>query len=177
MINNSFYISKIEQTDASLLHKFMMANVKRFVTYLPYTLAKNLKVEASKAYIIAQEQKREHKHEYTFTLKDSSSNIIFGLIILKDIDWKNSTGEFAYCIDGSKENKGFMSSAIAQCSDYAFKTLQLKTLHIISHKTNISSIKVAINAGFIWTKTLKNEYAPPNAPTQDMELYELQHER
>ncbi|MHA7942542.1 GNAT family N-acetyltransferase [Formosa sp. 3Alg 14/1] len=176
-MDKSFYIANLEVSDAPHLHKFMMANVKRFVPYLPYTLAKNLKVEASKEYIIAQQQKREHKHEYTFTLKDVTTNAIFALIILKDIDWKNGIGEFAYCIDEHKENKGIMSSAIAKFSHYAFTELRLKTLQIISHKTNVASIKVAINAGFVWTKTLKNEYAPPNAPTQDMELYELQCER
>ncbi|MDW5289503.1 GNAT family N-acetyltransferase [Formosa sp. PL04] len=176
MDNKSFYISNLEVSDATQLHKFMMANVKRFIPYLPYTLAKNLKVEGSEEYILAQQQKQEHKHEYTFTLKDVTTNVIFALIILKDIDWQKSTGEFAYCIDEQKENKGIMSSAITKFSQYAFTSLHLKTLHIISHKTNIASIKVATNAGFIWTKTLKNEYAPPNAPTQDMELYELQHE-
>ena len=177
MNNISFYISNLEVSDAPHLHKFMMANVKRFVPYLPYTLAKNLKVEASKEYILAQQQKQEHKHEYTFSLKDVTTNTIFALIILKDIDWQKGTGEFAYCIDKDKENKGIMSSAITKFSQYAFSTLQLKTLYIISHKTNIASIKVATNSGFVWTKTLKNEYAPPNAPTQDMELYELQCER
>ena len=177
MSNNSFYISELEQTDASMLHKFMMDNVKRFVPYLPYTLAKNLKVEASEEYIAAQQQKMKHKLEYTFLLKDVTTNAIFALIILKDINWQKGIGEFAYCIDKQKENKGIMSSAITKFSNYAFTSLGLKTLQIVSHKTNIASIKVATNAGFIWTKTLKNEYAPPNAPTQDMELYELQCER
>ena len=177
MHNKSFYISNLELSDAPHLHKFMMDNVKRFVSQLPYTLAKNLNVEASEAYIIAQQQKREHKHEQTFTRKDVTTNAIFALVILKDIDWQKKIGEFAYCIDKHKENKGIMSLAITKFSQYAFTKLQLNTLHIISHKSNIASIKVAKKAGFTWTKTLKNEYAPPNAPTQDMELYELQCKR
>lgn len=175
MTNKSFYIAPLQLEDAKLLHEFMMANVKRFIEYLPYTLAKNLKVEGSKAYIVAQQEKSEHKSEYTFTVKETTTNTIIGLILLKDIDWKNSTGDFAYCIDGDKENKGIMSSTISQFSHYAFTTLNLKTLQIVTHKDNIASVKVATNCGFIWKGTLKNEYATPNASTIDMELYELQY--
>ncbi|WP_299776635.1 GNAT family N-acetyltransferase [uncultured Formosa sp.] len=177
MPNKSFYISPIKLEDAKQLHEFMMANVKRFIEHLPYTLAKNLKVETSKDYIIAQQQKREHKTEYTFTIKDNTTHTIIGLILLKDIDWNNSIGEFAYCIDGDKENKGIMSSTIQQFSHYVFTTLNLERLQIVTPKSNISSTKVAINCGFIWKKTLKDEYATPNASTIDMELYELQYKR
>lgn len=177
MENRSFYITPLQLNDADKLNEFMSANVKRFIIYLPNTLAKNLKIETSKAYILAQQQQKEDKLDYTFVLKDINTNSIIGLIILKNIDWKKGKGEFAYCVDKNEESKGIMSSAIQQLSQYPFEKLNLKTLQIITHKTNIGSSKVASNSSFIWVKTLKNEYAPPNAPTLDMELYELQHER
>ena len=49
----------------------------------------------------------------------------------------------------------------------------LKTIQIISHKTNFGSVKVAENNGFIWKKTLQNEFTPTNETPLDMELYEL----
>ncbi|WP_066223168.1 GNAT family N-acetyltransferase [Formosa haliotis] len=173
MKNNSFYIQPIREHDAEHLHKFMMDNVKRFVTYLPNILAKNLNIEASKDYILYQQKQREQGFEFTFVLKDITTNFIVGLVILKEINWKKKQGEFAYCVDAKHENKGIISSAIEDLAYLAFEKLHLKTLQIISHKSNIGSIKVATNCGFVWKETLKNEYAPPNAPTLDMELYEL----
>jgi ribosomal-protein-alanine N-acetyltransferase len=49
----------------------------------------------------------------------------------------------------------------------------LKTLQIISHKTNFGSIKVAENSGFVWKRTLANEFTPTDELPLDMELYEL----
>ena len=56
---------------------------------------------------------------------------------------------------------------------FAFVELGLETLQIISHKTNLGSIKVAENNGFVWQRTLLNEFTPSNESPLDMELYEL----
>ena len=53
----------------------------------------------------------------------------------------------------------------------------MKTLQIIAHKTNIGSIKVAENNGFIWQRTLQNEFTPTDGEPLDMELYELYNEK
>jgi len=66
-----------------------------------------------------------------------------------------------------------MTEAVKQLSDYAFETLSLETLQIISHKSNIGSIKVAKNNNFFWIKTLKNEFTPLEGKPSNMELYEL----
>lgn len=177
MTDKLFYIEALNRSDATDLNTFMRANVKRFVTYLPNTLSKNLKREGSIRYIEEQLKKEFNKTEFTFTLKDSKKNKIIGLIILKELDWGRLQGEFAYCIDKNFRGKSIMTEAIKEMSVYAFDVLNLKTLHIITNKSNIGSTKVATNSGYIWKTTLKNEYAPPNASTLDMELYELQYER
>ncbi len=58
-------------------------------------------------------------------------------------------------------------------SNYAFETLGLETLQIITHKGNMSSIKVALNNNFEWQKTLENEFTTAGETPLDMELYEL----
>ena len=40
-------------------------------------------------------------------------------------------------------------------------------------KTNLGSLKVALNNGFIWQRTLKKEFTSTNEAPLDMELYEL----
>ena len=66
-----------------------------------------------------------------------------------------------------------MSKAIAELNKYAFNTLGLKTLQIITHKDNIASANVAKKNNFVWQKTLINEYTPPGEQPLNMELYEL----
>lgn len=58
-------------------------------------------------------------------------------------------------------------------SNYAFKSLGLKTLRIVTHKSNIPSVRVAEKCVYKWIKTLKNEFTPVGEQPIDMELYEL----
>ncbi|WP_179214613.1 GNAT family N-acetyltransferase [Flavobacterium psychrophilum] len=71
------------------------------------------------------------------------------------------------------EGKRLTTFAVKKMLEFAFDELKLKTLQIISHKTNLGSIKVAKNNGFIWQKTLLNEFYPTIGAPLDMELYEL----
>jgi len=69
------------------------------------------------------------------------------------------------------------SFAVKEMTNFAFENLGLKTLQIIAHKTNFGSLKVAEKNGFVWQKTLLNEFTPTNATALDMELYELFNEK
>jgi ribosomal-protein-alanine N-acetyltransferase len=53
----------------------------------------------------------------------------------------------------------------------------LQNLRIIVHNSNISSIKVAENCGYLWKGTLPKEHIPPGEKPMDMELYVLKNER
>lgn len=98
-------------------------------------------------------------------------------MILKKIDWDKKQGEFAYCIGSQFEGKGLTSFAVAEMTKFAFDELHLKTLQIMAHKTNLGSIKVALNNGFVWQRTALNEFTPTNESPLDMELYELYNEK
>lgn len=99
------------------------------------------------------------------------------MIIIKKIDWTNRIGELAYCIENNFEGKGLISKVVKVISSFAYNELELKTLQIIAHKTNFGSIKVAENNGFIWQRTLIDEFTPTNELPLNMELYELTNER
>ena len=60
---------------------------------------------------------------------------------------------------------------------FAYNELDLKTLQIIAHKTNVGSIKVAENNGFLWQRTLIDEFTPTNELPLNMELYEHTNEK
>ena len=171
--SDTFYIEPLKFDDALNLNKLLVSNTERFKRYLPKTLSENRTLESTKSYIFKREEIMKSKLEYTFTIKDKTTKNIAGLIILKAIDWNRKKGEFAYCIGKPFEGKGWMSKAIQATSKFAFQELKLEKLQIISHKSNIASIKVAEKNNFVWQKTLKHEFTPTGQQPLDMELYEL----
>ena len=175
--SENFIIDKLKATDANELHLFIMDNAERFSRFFPLTLSSNSTVEKSTAYIEIKEREIQQKVNFTFAIREINSQKIIGLIILKKIDWTKRIGELAYCIGSNFEGKGLVTKAVKAISDFAYNELDLKTLQIIAHKTNLASVKVAQNSNFIWKKTLLNEFTPINEAPLDMELYEYMNEK
>ena len=170
---NNYIIDKIYEDDALGICDLMKGNSLRFQRFFPKTLAQNLTLKDSKKFALIKSQEHDSKVEFTFVLKDKNLNKVVGLIILKELNWDSKQGEFAYCIDSEYEGKGLMSKSVKALSQFALDILELRTLQIVVHKSNKGSVKVAKNCGYIWQKTLINEYTPPNESPLDMELYGL----
>ena len=169
----SYHITPIQPKDAWHICNFVIANEDRLQRYFPKTLEQNLTPDLSNVFVEKKVKQFETKETFLFTLKENESNKLVGLIYIKEIDWTNKQGEFAYAIDYNVEGEGLMTHSIGLLSEYALENLGLDTLQIIVHKSNIGSVKVAENCNFTWIKTLKNEYTPPGKSSLDMELYEL----
>jgi ribosomal-protein-alanine N-acetyltransferase len=167
-------IKKLKLTDSVELHNFISSNSERLKKYFPVTLSSNSTLEKTAEYIVTKNKEIDERSNFTFAIRDEESSIIIGLMILKKIDWAKKMGEFAYCIGSDQEGKGYTSKAVNEMMQFAFNELQLKTLQIIAHKTNIGSCKVAENCGFTWKRTLLNEFTPANETPLDMELYEYE---
>ncbi|WP_169051646.1 GNAT family N-acetyltransferase [Flavobacterium sp. H122] len=181
MVNNLnieyYIIDKLKPIDSNQLHQFMSDNKERLKLFFPVTLEMNSSLEKTEEYISIKNKEIEEKTNFTFAIRDKNNQQIAGLMIIKKIDWDNKQGEFAYCIGSEFEGKGLTSFAVKEMADFAFEDLGLKTLQIIAHKTNLGSVKVAKNNGFVWQKTLINEFTPTNGTPLDMELYELYNEK
>jgi len=173
MSNKMFEIRPFEMEDAENLCELMVSNQIHFKEYLPKTLAQNLTVENSKIYIAEKQTEIALNTGFTFGIVENHSNKIAGIIILKKLDWKKNQGELAYCIDNKYTGKGWMSQAVEEISEFAFNELGLRSLQIITHKSNMASCKVAEKNNFIWKRTLENEFIPTTGIPIDMELYEL----
>ncbi|WP_418603665.1 GNAT family N-acetyltransferase [Hwangdonia sp.] len=169
----SYYLQPIKTRDAWALCDFIISNEDRLKRYFPKTLEQNLTPDLSKVFVEKKVKQFRLKEEFLFTLKEKSTKQLVGLIYIKEIDPIKKQGEFAYCIGYPFEDKGLASKSVKLLTEFAFKDLGLKTLQIIAHKTNLASVKVAENCGFIWKKTLKNEFTPNGELPLDMELYEL----
>ena len=173
MNNEDFIIDPLKSTDANQLFQFMENNNERMQRYFPVTLSSNATLGKTTEYIVIKNKEIVEKSNFTFAIRNKISQEIAGLIIIKKIDWDKKQGELAYCIGSRYEKKGVTTFAVSKISQFAFNKLKLKTLQIISHKTNFGSIKVAENNGFVWQRTLVNEFTPTSEKPLDMELYEL----
>lgn len=169
----TFYINALEPKDASSLHQLMCSNTEHFGKFLPVTLSQNQTKAQSEAYISNKTSENEAKTCITYAIKEKTTGAIAGLIIIKNIDLERMRGEFAYGIGEKFEGRGWTTGAVRKMSGYASKKMGLEKLQIITHKTNIGSCKVAEKSGFTWTRTLHNEFTPPNGKPMDMELYEI----
>ena len=170
---DDFEINPIHTGDAWKICDLMVANSDRLKRYLPKTLEQNLNPTLSQLFVDKMTKQFENQEVFLFTLKHSKTRELAGLIYIKELDWDKKQGEFAYCIGYTFEGLGLTSKAIHLLSKFAFNKLGLKTLQIISHKDNLASVKVALNNGFKWQRTLENGFTPPGEQPLDMELYEL----
>ncbi|WP_432412197.1 GNAT family N-acetyltransferase [Rasiella sp. SM2506] len=164
-------IALITSENAAALHRLMVSNKVYFIRYMPKTVSSNVTLEGSARFIknISEEALLKKQFLYTITYQAE----LVGLVYLKELDWENKQGEFAYCLAENFSGKGITSTAVKQLISIAFNELKLENLIIIVHKSNMGSIKVAEKCGFKHTKTLKNEFTPTGENPLDMELYEL----
>lgn len=172
-----FHISPIQQEDVWNICNFAVSNEDRLRLYFPKSLEQTLTPTLSKLFTEKKVKQFNLKEEFLFTLKPSQSHEIAGLIYIKELNWDKKQGEFAYAIGYPFEGKGLMTTAVKAVSKHAFDDLGLKTLQIITHKTNTGSVKVAENCEFKWVETLPNEFTPTTGTPLNMELYELNNEK
>jgi len=172
-----FEINPISERDGWRLCDFISANADYIKRYFPKTVAANLNPTLSNIFVLDKVSEFLSGKEYLFTLKEPEHRKIIGLVYLKELKRATKEAELAYCIAYPHKNKGFASQAVKAISEWGFTEQHLKQLRIIVHKSNIGSIKVAENCGYIWKETLLKEHTPPNEDPLDMELYVLKNER
>ena len=168
-----FEINPIHEGDAWKVCDLCVANADRFKRYFPLTLKQNLNPTLSQLFVDKKVKQFQSKEEFLFTLKESETRALAGLIYIKELDWDTKQGEFAYCIGYPFKGQGIMSKAIKELSKHAHDVLGLKTLQIIVHKDNLGSVKVATDNNFEWQRTNLNGFTPPGEQPLDMEVYEL----
>ena len=167
-----FSILSLEAKDAYSLNALILDNMDNFASYLPITVSQNLTVKASEAYIQKKKEENHSKTTLTFALKDIASQKIAGLVIVKNINLQKKEAEFAYCLGSTYSGNGWMTKAIEKITEITHQQLDIQLFKIITHKTNISSCRVAEKNGFIWKKTLLKAFKPKGVAPMDMELYE-----
>ena len=170
---DGFEINPVHEGDAWKICNFIIANTDRLKRYFPKTLEQNLTPTLSQIFVEKKVKQFQNREEFLFTLKESETRALAGLIYLKELNWETKQGEYAYCIGYPFKGKGLITKTIKVLNEYVLNVLQLEILQIIANKDNQSSIDIALNNGFKWQKTLLNGFTPPGESPLDMELFEL----
>lgn len=168
-----YQIDPIHEKYAWRICDFVTINAQRLKRYFPKTLEQNLTPTLAQIFVERKLRQFQNKEEFLFVLKEKEKRTVIGLVYIKSLDWEKKQAELAYCIGYQYEGKGWMTETIRKLSNYAFTEFGLKTLQIITHKSNFGSVKVAEKCGYIWKGTLEKEHTPPMEDPLDMELYEL----
>ncbi len=168
----NIYIEPIQEKHAWRLCDFCTNNADRLKRFFPKTLEQNLTPTLSQYFAENKIKAFEAKEEFLWVLKEKEHHTLAGMIYLKEIDWTKKQGELAYAIDYKEAGKGHMTKTVQLVTNWAFEELNLKTLQIIAHKTNLASVKVAEKCDFVWQQTLPHAHTPPGEDALDMELYE-----
>jgi len=171
-----YYLDAIHEKYAWRLCDFCIINDNRLQRFFPKTLEQNLTPDLSKYFVERKVKAFSANEEFLFVLKEKENHTLIGLIYLKELDWDKKQGELAYAVGYQAEGKGYMTETVKAISEWAFEEQQLKTLQILTHKTNTASIRVAEKCGYIWKSVLIGGHTPPNEDPLDMELYELYNE-
>lgn len=169
----NYTIEPLHEKYAWRICDFVVTNSERLKRFFPKTLEQNLTPNLSKYFVVKKLRQFQNREEFLFVLKEKENRTVIGLLYIKEIDWETREAEIAYCIGYQYEGKGWMTQSVAALSQYALEQLELKTLRIIVHESNLASIKVARKCGYIWKSTLHNEHETPNEGLLDMELYQL----
>lgn len=172
-----FEINPISERDGWRLCDFTTSNEEYLNRYFPITVNACLTPVLSNLFVLEKMAEFTTGKEFLFTLKEHEDRKIIGLVFVKQIDRLKLEAEIAYCIGYPYKNQGFATLAVQTLSNWAFTQQNLNTLHIIVHASNLGSIKVAQNCGYLWRQTLLKEHTPVNEKPLDMELYILEHER
>jgi ribosomal-protein-alanine N-acetyltransferase len=169
---DNIHVCRIQPNDSWSICDFVVSNEQRLISFFPVTRSQNLTPDLSRIFTELKCKEFDLKQEYLFILKEAISKKVIGLIYIKELAKLEGQGEFAYAIDYNFEGKGIVSKAVSELTTYAFNDLNLDRLQIIVYKTNLGSVRVAENGGFIWKETLVKEFTPPGKEAIDMELYE-----
>ena len=79
-----------------------------------------------------------------------------GNVYLRDIDWVARTAELHIFIgEGEMRSKGYGGAAVRLLCDYAFRTLNLRKIHLRVLAGNLAARKVYERTGFVEEGTLR----------------------
>lgn len=96
--------------------------------------------------------------QFRFVIENKSTKNAVGLIDLYDLDPKNKRVGVGIVISEEEQGKGYAIEAIKLIKKHVKDHLMLHQIYAKIHKSNIKSLKLFENSGFIQSAILKDWY-------------------
>ncbi|WP_418603344.1 GNAT family N-acetyltransferase [Hwangdonia sp.] len=173
-MNKTFTNFKITSFDSNKYDDFFSlidANRNRLEDFFAGTLSKTKTLEDTANYCKTIEQKVKNKSYFPFTIYDLNSNLLIGLVDVKNIDWSIPKAEIGYFIDINYEGQGVISKSLGLVIDYLLETYKFKKLLCRANSTNLGSINVALKNGFEFEGTIRRDYKTTKGDIVDLNYY------
>ena len=145
LIFSPYKIRSLKAIDAEKIYEYLQ-NFD-IVKYLATVPSPYLLENAISFINFANEMEVERK-EFHFAIANILDDSMLGLIGVKELNRDNGTCEIGYWLGSEHHNKGIMTKAIKQITQFCFVDLGLHTIKAIVFESNIASIKTLEKAGF-----------------------------
>ena len=114
-------------------------------------------LEETKSYIEKMNKGIDENKWIICAIEYKKSKKAVGLINIWNINLELRSGELGYGIVPEYQNKGLMKEALLSIVDYAFNTMNLKTIEAYTEENNINSIKLLESCRFNEIKRVKED--------------------
>ena len=169
----NYRIKLLQLDDAQSLINLIDSNRERLLKYFPITTSSVTNLETASSYIADMVSKAKNKEFFSYLIKDKNTNVIVGMYILKNFEWRIPKCELAYFIDKNHEGKGIVSKVTKGMVDFCFKKLGLNKVWIETGEENFGSKTVALKNGFKLEGLLRQNFRDSDDNLINVEYYGL----
>ena len=150
--NKKIVLRPLKLEDAYEVFLLIDDSRKQLTEFLPW---------AKDIYDVASEQKALKKNladaKILMFVIEVNQKIV-GLIDLHELSFKNKTSQIGYFLGTPYTGYGYMSQSVKLLEEYAFKTLKLNTLKILTAKDNNKSQAVALRCAYVKQQETSKHY-------------------
>ena len=98
-------------------------------------------------WIITSQLSWQHNYSYELAIFSQNTDDFIGTISLNNLDPIFNCANIGYWIRDSQQQQGFAKEAVNAITDFAFSTLNLTRLEIVTHTNNLASQHTALTCG------------------------------
>ena len=159
--------------DGALLYEAVnesLPELRRFLASLPWVAAEQT-IETSEVFCRTAQSNFIVRKDFTFLLFEKATGDLVGVASLHRTDWTTPKTEAGYWARTSKSGNGFISEAVAGLVAFAFASLAVVRVEVVTDEENTPSRRVAERCGFQLEGTLRNERRSPDGSLRDTCIY------
>lgn len=159
-------LRELEKKDAPLMFEWMQD--QNVIQALAADFG-HMKIENCLAFIESARVDENNKH---FAIVDDQDEYL-GTISLKNIDWKNKTGEYAISIRSKAMGTGVARNATEELLRRAFTEMEINKVYLCVFPENIRARKFYEKCNFVYEGTFRNHIITPDGMVHDLMWFSI----